>query len=324
MRSVLTEISSKLFGLSVLIFVLALLIPFLEDWLSLAENSETAAYEPASSLKKTNKGLEPEHTQSATTNATNDGLQASIAQLQGEVRQSQAHGLIESTQNEGLAQEHPQSPTGDAVQPSVTPLQDETAQKQSNQPSQNGGLKQEQPPSPAMDDGLQPPIIQPQGEASRNQTNELTASTQPVGNYGIPSSDDERKQSSAHEPISLLVLGGDFFSSGQATPNADIQGEIDKIIPLIKTHSLDNVVVEGHADRWVPNGVSPVLISKLNQSISLRRANAIAQMLRQKGIAGDRIIVHGLGDAVPLASNLTYEGRAKNRRVEVKLLSVQQ
>lgn len=321
MRSVLTEISSKLFGLSVLIFVLALLIPFLEDWLSLAENSETAAYEPAGSVKKTNKGLESEHTQNA---ATNDGLQASIAQLQGEVRQSQTNGLNESSQNEGLEQERRQSPIGDAVQPPVTQLQDEAAQTQSNQPSQNGGLQQEQPPSPAIDDGLQSPIIQSQGEVSRNQANGLTASTQPVGNYGIPSADDERKQSSAHEPISLLVLGGNFFLSGQATPSADIQGEIDKIIPLIKTHSLDNVVVEGHADRWVPNGVSPVLISKLNQSISLRRANAIAQMLRQKGIAGDRIIVHGLGDAVPLASNLTYEGRAKNRRVEVKLLSAQQ
>jgi len=317
MRSVLTEISSKLFGLSVLIFVLALLIPFLEDWLPLAENSETAVYEPASSLNKTNKGLEPEHTQNA---ATNDGLQASIAPLQGEVRQSQANGLIESTRNEGLAQDRPQSPIGDAVQPPVTQLQDEAAQTQSNQPSQNEGLQQ----SPAIDDGLHPPIIQPQGEVSRNQANGLTASTQPVSNYSIPSAADERKQSSAHEPISVLVLGGNFFSSGQATPNADIQGEIDKIIPLIKTHSLDNVVVEGHADRWVPNGVSPVLVSKLNQSISLRRANAIAQVLRQKGIAGDRIIVHGLGDAVPLASNLTYEGRAKNRRVEVKLLSAQQ
>jgi outer membrane protein OmpA-like peptidoglycan-associated protein len=321
MRSVLTEISSKLFGLSVLIFVLALLIPFLEDWLPLAENSETAVHEPAGSAKKTNKGLEPERTQNA---ATNDGLQASIAPLQREVRQSQANGLNESAQNAGLVQEHPQSPIGDEEQPPVTQLQDEVAQKQSNQSSQNEGLEQERPQSPAIDNGSQPPITQTQGEASQNPANRLTASTSPVGNSGIPSPDNERKQSSPHEPISLLVLGGNFFLSGQATPNADIQREIDKIIPVIKTQALDNVVVEGHADRWVPDGVSPVLISKLNQSISLRRANAIAQMLRQKGIASDRIIVHGLGDAVPLASNLTYEGRAKNRRVEVKLLSAQQ
>jgi len=277
MRSVLTEISSKLFGLSVLIFVLALLIPFLEDWFLLAENSETAVHEPASSLKKTNKGLEPEHTQNT---ATNDGLQASIVQLQGEVRQSQTNGLNESSQNEGL--------------------------------------EQERSPSPAIDDGSQLPITQAQGEVSRDPANP------PAGNSGRPSPDNESKQSSRHGPISLLVLGGNFFLSGQATPNADMQREIDKIIPLIKTQALDSVVVEGHADRWVPDGVSPALISKLNQSISLRRANAIAQMLRQKGIASDRIIVHGLGDAVPLASNLTYEGRAKNRRVEVKLLPARQ
>jgi outer membrane protein OmpA-like peptidoglycan-associated protein len=86
---------------------------------------------------------------------------------------------------------------------------------------------------------------------------------------------------------------------------------------------LDNVVIEGHADKWVPYGANSVQISKLNKNISLWRANAIALVLKQKGIVSDRIIVHSLGDTVPLASNLTYEGRSKNRRVEIKLLPAQ-
>lgn len=315
MRSVMTEISSKLFGLSILVFILALLIPLLRGSPSPTEKGDTVEYEMSSSPKGTNKELEQEHTQSS---VTDDGLQPSITQLQGEVTQNQANGLSESAQNEGLEQEHRQSPIGDGLQPPVTQLQDEVTQNQSNPSTQNEELEHSQNPV-----GLQAPITQPQGDVAQNQANGLSESTQPVGNSGIPAQGDERKQSSQHEPISLLVLGGGFFSSGQVTPSADIQEAIDKIIPLIKTRPLDNVVVEGHADRWVPNGISPVHISKLNQSISLRRANAIAQVLRQKGIASDRIVVHGLGDAVPLASNLTYEGRTKNRRVEIKLLPAQ-
>lgn len=281
MRSVITEISSKLFGLSILIFILALLIPLLRGAPSPAEQDDSGGYESANAPKKTNEGLELKHTQSP---AVDDGLQPPITQLQGEVTQNQAKGLTESAQNKGLELEHTQSP---------------------------------------VDDRSQPVITQPQGEVTPDLAKGLTESTQPAGDSGFPTPAAEEKRSSQHEPVSLLVLGGGFFSSGQVTPRADIQDAIDNIIPLIQTRPLDNVVVEGHADKWVPFGVSPAQVSKLNENISLRRANAIALVLKQKGIASDRIIVHGLGDTVPLASNLTYEGRMKNRRVEIKLLPAQ-
>ncbi len=281
MRSVITEISSKLFGLSILIFILALLIPLLRGAPSPAEQDDSGGYESANAPKKTNEGVELKHTQSP---AVEDGLQPPITQLQGEVAQNQAKGLTESAQNKGLELEPTQSPA---------------------------------------DEGSQPPITQPQGEVTPDLAKGLTESTQPAGDSGFPTPAAEEKRSSQHEPVSLLVLGGGFFSSGQVTPRADIQDAIDNIIPLIQTRPLDNVVVEGHADKWVPFGVSPAQVSKLNENISLRRANAIALVLKQKGIASDRIIVHGLGDTVPLASNLTYEGRMKNRRVEIKLLPAQ-
>lgn len=216
--------------------------------------------------------------------AVDDGLQPPITQLQGEVTQNQAKGLTESAQNKGLELEPTQSP---------------------------------------IDEGSQSAITQPQGEVTPDQAKGLTESAQPAGDSGFPTPAAEGKRSSQHEPVSLLVLGGGFFSSGQITPRANIQDAIDNIIPLIQTRPLDNVVVEGHADKWVPFGASPAQVSKLNENISLRRANAIAQVLKKKGIASDRIIVHGLGDTVPLASNLTYDGRMKNRRVEIKLLPAQ-
>lgn len=129
----------------------------------------------------------------------------------------------------------------------------------------------------------------------------------------------EEENRSPQAPMSLLVLGGSSFSPGEVRPKANVQEAIDKIIPLIQEQSLNNVIVEGHADKATPDGFSPEQSSKWNKFVSLQRAKAVAWMLKQKGVANDRIIVKGLGDAVPLASNLTKEGRSKNRRVEIKL-----
>ena len=283
MRSVITEISSKLFGLSVLIFILALLIPLLRGLPSPARNEDTAAYESSSARKNTNGGSEQEHTQRP---AIDDGLQPSIAQSQSEVTQKRSNGLTESTQSvsaSGL------SSRGVSNETSIDRNQGEPSATQSLQT----------PPEPTI------PQID---EKSTRPVNPIVA---------------EKKRSPQHEPMSLLVLSGGFFPPGQITPGANIQEAIDKIIPLIKTRSMDIVVVEGHADKWITDGVSPDQLSKSNKIISLQRANAIALVLEQKGVPTDRIIVHGLSDAVPLASNLTREGRAKNRRVEIKLMPAQ-
>jgi outer membrane protein OmpA-like peptidoglycan-associated protein len=123
-----------------------------------------------------------------------------------------------------------------------------------------------------------------------------------------------------HEPTRLLVLSGGSFSPGVAKPEAKAQEALDKIIPLIQARSSDKVVIEGHADKSIPGGFTPRQAWKWNKIISMLRAKAIAQLLKQKGVAGDRIIVKGLGDTVPLVSNRSRAGRSKNRRVEIKLL----
>jgi outer membrane protein OmpA-like peptidoglycan-associated protein len=130
----------------------------------------------------------------------------------------------------------------------------------------------------------------------------------------------EEKAPPPHGPMRLLVLGEGSFSPGVAKPEAKAQAAIDNIIPLIQARSSDKVVIEGHADKSIPGGFTPIQASKWNKIISMLRAKAVAQVLKQKGVAGDRIIVKGLGDAVPLASNHSRAGRSKNRRVEIKLL----
>ena len=61
----------------------------------------------------------------------------------------------------------------------------------------------------------------------------------------------------------------------------------------------------------------------LNNSLSLQRANAVANYLRLQGVSADRIVTEGAGSRNPIASNATPAGREQNRRVEIVLLNKQ-
>jgi len=158
MRSVITEISSKLFGLSILIFILALLIPLLRGAPSPAEQDDSGGYESANAPKKTNEGLELKHTQSP---AVEDGLQPPITQLQGEVTQNQAKGLTESAQNKGLELEPTQSPVDEGSQPPITQPQGEVT------PDLAKGLTEST--QPAGDSGFPTPAAEENGLLSTSQ-----------------------------------------------------------------------------------------------------------------------------------------------------------
>lgn len=57
--------------------------------------------------------------------------------------------------------------------------------------------------------------------------------------------------------------------------------------------------------------------SKYNQLLSEKRARAVAEVFKQNGIPAERLYYRGAGETDPIASNMTDEGRAQNRRVEV-------
>jgi len=57
-----------------------------------------------------------------------------------------------------------------------------------------------------------------------------------------------------------------------------------------------------------------------NMKLSKDRAVAVMNYLIEKGISSDRLIAKGYGESIPISDNETEEGRADNRRTEVKLL----
>jgi OOP family OmpA-OmpF porin len=105
----------------------------------------------------------------------------------------------------------------------------------------------------------------------------------------------------------------------------NIQFEFNSAV--LKTASypiLDKVAVELKKDpsaRFMISGHSSAEgTAEHNMSLSLDRANSVKQYLDNAGAFGDNIQVKGYGESVPLTENKTEEGRALNRRVEIKLL----
>ena len=77
----------------------------------------------------------------------------------------------------------------------------------------------------------------------------------------------------------------------------------------LRRHPNSSIRVVGHTDN--------VGSAMLNNQLSQDRALAVARVLIENGINGNRIVVAGRGFYEPIASNNTAAGRAENRRVEI-------
>src|SRR5204863_313903 len=67
-------------------------------------------------------------------------------------------------------------------------------------------------------------------------------------------------------------------------------------------------------------GVGAIGSEQYNLKLSLRRATAVKQYLVKDGVPDTRLSVRGFGKTQPVASNDTADGRAQNRRVELKIV----
>ncbi len=72
------------------------------------------------------------------------------------------------------------------------------------------------------------------------------------------------------------------------------------------------IIAVGHTDS--------VGDDKYNQSLSVKRSEAVKAYLVSKGMEKNRVYTEGKGEKQPVADNKTGEGRAKNRRVEIEVV----
>ncbi|MCY2926078.1 MAG: OmpA family protein [Planctomycetota bacterium] len=114
-----------------------------------------------------------------------------------------------------------------------------------------------------------------------------------------------------------LTLGGHMlFSPGNATLTGEGRNALNKVASDLKSHYSGRTIrVYGFTDS------SPITKTKNlwedNLDLSANRSMAVVRYLWSHGVPKDRIEAVAMGDAHPLASNGTAEGKKKNRRVEI-------
>lgn len=100
-----------------------------------------------------------------------------------------------------------------------------------------------------------------------------------------------------------------LFAVNSATVGSGARGDLQALAANLQRYPDTNVTVIGHTDNTGSAG--------FNFELSNRRAGSVAGILVNSGVSGARITSIGRGEDAPIASNLTPEGRAQNRRVEV-------
>lgn len=121
----------------------------------------------------------------------------------------------------------------------------------------------------------------------------------------LPGAEVERVGDGIKITLNESIVNFDFDSSNLRPASI---ANLDKLAQVLINNPDTNINIYGHTDS---KGADDY-----NMKLSERRANAVKAYLSSKGIASSRLFALGEGESMPVASNDTEEGRAKNRRVE--------
>jgi outer membrane protein OmpA-like peptidoglycan-associated protein len=113
-------------------------------------------------------------------------------------------------------------------------------------------------------------------------------------------------------PAKSFVLTDCNFETGKADLKPESYTVLDELVAYMQRKDDERIELGGHTDN-VGSAAS-------NLVLSTARANTVRAYLLTKGIDPSRVTAKGYGMTVPVASNNTAEGRAQNRRTEVKIL----
>lgn len=138
-----------------------------------------------------------------------------------------------------------------------------------------------------------------------------------AGNYNATCTvtDNNNLTGSGSAPISVaaaaakkqIVLRGINFDFDKSNIKPEAEPVLDAAVDVLKENPGVNIRVAGYTDSTGPDAY--------NQGLSERRANSVKDYLEKHGIEASRLTAVGFGEADPVASNSTKDGRAQNRRV---------
>jgi len=109
-----------------------------------------------------------------------------------------------------------------------------------------------------------------------------------------------------------VILKGVSFETDSAEIKPESTATLNEVAQSLVDHPGARIQIGGYTDSTGSQAH--------NLSLSQRRAESVKAYLVARGVAGDRLVAVGYGESGPIADNATAEGKATNRRVELKLL----
>ena len=114
--------------------------------------------------------------------------------------------------------------------------------------------------------------------------------------------------------VVLRVPASITFPVGSYAIQPQFQSTLREVAQTLKGDNQTYVDVLGHTD--ASGGEAS------NQALSVSRAQAVATYLKSRGVIAARVGVKGYGESAPIATNDSEEGRAQNRRIEIRIVPV--
>ena len=114
--------------------------------------------------------------------------------------------------------------------------------------------------------------------------------------------------------IILNMPGNVTFNTASSNISADFYSVLNSISLVFNEYEKTYIDIYGHTDS--------VGDSNYNMGLSQRRADAVSRYIQTRGVLSQRLLTRGMGEDHPIASNSTAQGRAQNRRVEIKLTPI--
>lgn len=112
----------------------------------------------------------------------------------------------------------------------------------------------------------------------------------------------------------LIMENGIGFQSASYALDPSIYPTLNGIAKILVEYPETSLTIEGHTDSTGSDVT--------NQTLSEQRAESVRAQLISQGVAGGRANARGFGERYPICDNSTKQGRACNRRVEIKIQSL--
>ena len=114
-----------------------------------------------------------------------------------------------------------------------------------------------------------------------------------------------------YEVERTIILDDVLFDFDRTNVKPEAAAILDRLVAFMNENKDKKAALSGHTDN--------VGTEAYNQKLSERRVNSVRDYVVKKGVDSGSISGQGFGESKPIADNKTKEGRAKNRRVEIKV-----